>query len=314
MSDFAKLKVAEIKEAVLKLDPNFIDRDITGKSAWVEVAKEKGLTPEDISPIPQFEFVGTPIIKGFNDGDSQAFANALEEAELEEENVTETKVEEKSATGDIPKYTDVGWHEYVMSQFHESELDRGYPKVEGMRRLAEILLGEILFSGAIDCKSSMPSEGNDPGRSVVNYEIQILWKNGVEPYVYTAPGITPYTTRAFRGLASCYPGNVKGNVFVIFPESIAETRAEARALRKALGLKVVAAEEFGDVESEQKTSVSSEKIQDPQIFWINTKVEANNLNLPAILDEYGLEKLEDADRVTGADIIKKINELMKKDN
>jgi hypothetical protein len=300
MTDFAQLKVGQIREAVLKKDPNFIDRDVVGKSAWVKTAQDMGLTPDDI--VCEEVQEEKPMLD-----ELKIFEEALEEAEIEEDTIPEPEEEKDRDPNLFPKYTDVGWHEYVMSKFHESELDRGYPKVEGMRRLAEQLLGEIVFSGPVSYQSSMPSEGSDPGRSVVNYEVRILWKNGVEPYARI--GLTEYTERTFRGLAGCYPGNVKGNVFVVFPESIAETRAEARALRKALGLKVIAAEEFGDVEV--KNSIISDKIQDAQIFFIKNKIQEHELNLTTILNEFGLMKLEDADRELGANIIKRINKLMK---
>jgi hypothetical protein len=308
MSDFAKLKVAEIREAVLNKDPNFIDRDVVGKSAWVKVAQDMGLTPEDINSTPEF-VVGIDPADG-EDKTAFSMQEIFQEAEFEEDTMPEpTEVKEEKTDGSVPSYTDVGWHEYVMSQFKESELDRGYPKVEGMRRIAELLLGEVVFSGAVDYRSTMPIEGSDPGRSVVNYEIRIAWKNGVEPFV-AVDGFASYTIRTFRGLASCYPGNVKGSVFIVFPESIAETRAEARALRKALGLKVVAAEEFGDVEVND-TIVTSNKIQEQQIFYIKNKTEDNEINLEDLLNEFGVARLEETDRETGASIISKINKLMK---
>lgn len=293
MADFAQLKVGQIKQAVLKKDPSFAIDEVVGKKAWVELAQQMGLKPEDVEV--------------FNESLNETFGQMLQEAEIEEEQLEPIKVNEvdKKDPDLIPKYTTVGWHDYVMSQFHESELDRGYPKVEGMRRLAELLLGEIVFSGAVDYKSTMP-EGAEPGRSVVNYEIQICWKQGVELYVDLSK--FEYPVKIFRGLASCHPGNVKGSEFLVFPESIAETRAEARALRKALGLKVIAAEEFGDIKD---TSITSDKIQSQQIFYINNKATTHNLNLKDILNGFGLDSIEDADRSTGADIIKRINELIK---
>ena len=77
-----------------------------------------------------------------------------------------------------------------------------------------------------------------------------------------------------------------------------------------MGLKVIAAEEFGDIKD---SAISSDKIQSAQLFWINNRITTNNLNLKDILNEFGLENLEDADRVVGADIIKRINELIKRD-
>lgn len=297
MTDFAQLKVGEIKDAITVSYPDFNTDNITGKSAWVEAAQKLGITADMITS-------GTVVVT--QPGPPDLFREAFEQVELEEETPELPVKQNVDEDNTVPKYTEVGWHDYIMTQFHESELDRGYPKVEGMRRLAEELLGEIIFSGAIDVKSALPEANDDPGRSVVNYEVQILWKNNLEPYLDLRKN--EFVVRTFRGLASCYPGNVKGNEFVVFPESIAETRAEARALRKALGLKVVAAEELrGSGDDENKP----EPIQESQKFFITNKAETLELDLTKLLSDFGLDDLNKADRKTAADIIKHINNLQR---
>jgi hypothetical protein len=312
MAEFSQLKVSQIKDAVLKADPTFDYSLTTGKSAWVDLAESMGLTADMIASIETAAEEFKDILTT-----DESFAEMLENAEIET-GVPETTglltiAKTTADTGSTPKYTEVGWHDYVMSKFDPTELDRGYPKVEGMRRLAEELLGEIIFSGAVEFNSSMPEDDYRSGRSIVNYELQIAWKNGVEVYVHM-PSFQ-YPTRVFRGLASCFPGNVKGDVFAVFPESIAETRAEARALRKALGLKVIAAEELGGGDVKESSQVvSSEKIQDQQKFWITKNVTENDLKLDEILMTFGLKTLEESTRQTGAEMIKHITGLMKEQN
>ena len=43
-----------------------------------------------------------------------------------------------------PEMTEPGWAQYVLGQFADDELEEQNPRVEGLRRVAELLLGEIV--------------------------------------------------------------------------------------------------------------------------------------------------------------------------
>jgi hypothetical protein len=55
-------------------------------------------------------------------------------------------------------------------------------------------------------------------------------------------GVT--TTVEFVGAADCNKGNTKGR-YADYPTAVAESRAEARSLRKALGIRMLSSEEVG---------------------------------------------------------------------
>lgn len=62
--------------------------------------------------------------------------------------------------------------------------------------------------------------------------------------VYSATFIVDDELVRFTGAADCNSKNTKG-VFATYPTAIAESRAEARCLRKALGIRTLSAEEIG---------------------------------------------------------------------
>lgn len=126
-----------------------------------------------------------------------------------------------------PSYNSVEWHDHVMSHFDESEKDDGYPTLYGLRRVSELLLGTIIQSGPTQLMP--PTSETAPGRASCVYTVVFDWQDsGME--------------KAFSASGGAYSGNTD-ELYCIFPEAIAESRAEARALRKALKLKTMAAEE-----------------------------------------------------------------------
>lgn len=124
---------------------------------------------------------------------------------------------------------DLGWNDYVLSLLDDSEFQDGYPKLDGLRRIAEVLVGDLLESQT-EVKEAA-SEANGHRATVL---------------VHLSFSHPEYGNRGFSGAADASPSNVKG-IFSKFPTAIAETRAEARALRKALRLRTVVAEELDNV-------------------------------------------------------------------
>lgn len=130
------------------------------------------------------------------------------------------KKEEKTVP---PEMTDPSWDDYVMSLFDSSELVDGHPNVAGLRRMARLLLGEILVSKPIGV---FPAEGN---KATVCYELMIACANGKMLNFGDVADVTEYNTDL---------------PFCLHPAAVASTRAEARALRKALCLKKASSEEL----------------------------------------------------------------------
>jgi hypothetical protein len=175
-----------------------------------------------------------------------------------EENQQENVVADVPTNPDdnTPLLTDVGWSDYVLSKFHEDELNQdGFPAVDGLRRVAQLLIGEIVFSEptVLQC----PNPQND-GRAVVKFTVVF--------------DTNPQKT--FSDVADVYPGNTPKKEFSVHATATASTKAEGRALRKALNLrKVLAAEEVSDTPIEEPGKINS-----GQISFMNLMCERNNID------------------------------------
>ena len=178
-----------------------------------------GLTQEEVSFIKG----KTELVKKI-----QSLGLTVLDVQVAEAENKETYVFDEE-TDEIPEFGSVKWHSYVMTQFEPDELDNGAPKVEGLRRVTSLLLGPIVQAGPVQVFPSTDPIG--PGRATVVYEVGILHGDG--------------SIRTFREVADSCAGNTD-HQFVKFPVAIASTRAEARALRKALMIKVIAADELSN--------------------------------------------------------------------
>ena len=83
---------------------------------------------------------------------------------------------DKQKESNIPDMLSPEWNDYVMKFFTDKELIDGNPLTAGLRRVAEMLIGEIISSRPVDVQRV---ETNDPiGRTTVVYEVQFLVKKG----------------------------------------------------------------------------------------------------------------------------------------
>ena len=115
------------------------------------------------------------------------------------------------------------WHKYVMTLFDESELIDGNPLVAGLRRVSELVLGPIVFSGPTQVFPVQESDHH--GRATVVFSVE--FESGIR----------------YSEVADVCEGNTD-DMFCAYAVATASTRAEGRALRKALKIKGVAAEEI----------------------------------------------------------------------
>ena len=143
-----------------------------------------------------------------------------------------------------PEPNSVEWSDWVMSLFDETELvepDEGgdpMPKVAGLRRVAQLVLGRMVFSGPV---TVFPATNVDhPGRATVVFKVE--FQDGT---VYTEVG-------------DSYLDNTNDKV-AIFPVAVASTRAEARALRKALGINRVS---FDEITNKDPNAVIRQAVKD----------------------------------------------------
>ena len=140
----------------------------------------------------------------------------FETVQLETPSNTDTSVTDVVASDvDAPQMTDPEWNEYVMSMFTDKEMYNGNPLVNGLRRVAEVVLGPIVYSGPTQVFP--PQRDDHHGRATVVFSVE--FQNGMR----------------FSEVADCWEGNTD-DMFCAYAIATASTRAEGRALRKALSL------------------------------------------------------------------------------
>ena len=226
----------------------------------------------------------------------QVLENQLEFEEFFEKGETPIKISEEV---DHPSITSDEWHDYAMSHFHDNELIDGNPICAGLRRVAEILLGEIVETGPVQVFPATDSDG--PGRATVIYRVVFNWFNS---------GIH----KTFSEVADVWHGNTD-DLFCAHPVATASTRSEGRALRKALKLRVLAAEELAkkDIVEIVKQAVSLGKddtrISPQQIQFIDNK--CNQLDIDAMkfinMGQHTYKSVNDVDKDCAKKMITMLN-------
>jgi hypothetical protein len=183
------------------------------------------------------------------------------------------KLDEVNTEPPIPDRLSPEWSEFLMTQLHDSEIvrkkeERGgrqieniYPRVHGLRRLVQIFVGKIVSSIANPLQHSeiTTNESKMPGftPSTCLYTI-----------VFQPHGTVAVNDRiTYSDVGDCFWydegwANTDRD-FGVYPGPISATRAEARCLRKALGLVTCSAEELGP--RKQSKQVQQEKMVDPDV-------------------------------------------------
>lgn len=153
--------------------------------------------------------------------------------------------------------SDPQWTEYVLGLLvADREMDNGNPKTDGMRRIAEKLFGPFSITSNV---VAMPNIDNGYRAGVV---VSLRFKDGLQ----------------YDGSADVFSGNTDKK-FAVHALATAETRAEGRALRKALKLiKVLAAEELqgADIDEPSGLEVSSAM---PSNMLASLEVVANKIGV-----------------------------------
>ena len=210
---------------------------------------------------------------------------------------------------DVPRpgYTSPEWSDYVLTQFSENELRDGHPTVVGLRRVASKLLGPIISSGPRTLTSSMTTDG--PGRASCIYDISIVFN------------LVARDIRQFSAAAGAWVGNTDDE-YAVYPEAIAEVRAEGRALRKALALNIVCADELTSkntkeiVKESMKKDTSSgdwqesDNISEVQIMFLKKKCTELGINIDKFINSGKNQYTEigNIPRAIAAKMIERLND------
>jgi len=154
---------------------------------------------------------------------------------------------------------DPEWSEYVLDQMHDSELKDGNPTVDGLRRVTERIYGEIVGS-----VSDIYSYDVERGICTVKHTLQIQ----------------KYSSDSIVTVNGCVDVKLQ-NIPYPFNQHLvatADTRAEGKAIRRALKLRVITAEEMNNA-AEDDIMAAEEDITDQQILAINQMCKRLDIDL-----------------------------------
>jgi hypothetical protein len=193
----------------------------------------------------------------------------------------ETKVEE--ITTEVKKTVtpnDLDWTDHVLSLLSDDEKISGNPTTDGLRRIFEVALNCRVMSSTTHIAQS--PEPNNEKRATVVHSLTYFLNNGTTD-------MPELNTVTVDGAADVYWGNCD-KVYRNHPVAVAETRAEGRALRRALKLrKVVAAEELSKDIEDHPDQDSVSKITNNQINFIDVMAKRLNINVTKLLEQNNLE-------------------------
>ena len=190
--------------------------------------------------------------------------------------VKKEKVCEEKENVDIkhPKITDIEWTDYVLGLLSDDEKIGGNPTTDGLRRIFELALNCSVISAISDVVQA-PSPENEK-RATVVHSISYVLKD-------TSPEDEDFKHKSVSGAADVYWGNCD-KIYRNHPIAVAETRAEGRALRRALRLrKVVAAEEISKEIEDHPDENTVSKISNNQINFIDVIAKRLNINISKLL-------------------------------
>lgn len=220
-------------------------------------------------------------------------------------------IPEEETDSDIPSYGSEDWSDYVMSHFQRNELIDKNPICAGLRRVSELLLGDVIESGPDQVFPA--TDGNGPGRATVVYKVVFNWMNSGE-------------LRVFKEVADVWHGNTD-DLFCAHPVATASTRAEGRALRKALKVRCLAAEELArkDIVSIVQQSVKKGNptdgewdedaiVSSSQINFIDNKCRQLDINVMKFVNsgEGDYESIETVEKTKAAAMLGVLNKYQTK--
>lgn len=205
-----------------------------------------------------------------------------------------------------PRPGDEAWEEFVLSKLTSKEIDdKGHPSTAGLRRIAPRLLGKIIDSGPITVFN--PEQGNDH-RATIIYELVYINKYFVKEEDHPEEKVI-----RVREVSDAWEHNIDGDVFKKFPAAIASTRAEGRALRKALLLSVAVKEEISEETFVPVSATQDGPIKDTQVHTIDNLCKRYDLSVQGLI-EWGKDaSIKEVTRERGQAIIKWLNNKDKRD-
>lgn len=185
-----------------------------------------------------------------------------------------TKEETKTVTPN-----DLEWTDHVLALLSDDEKISGNPTTDGLRRIFEIALNCSVVESTSHVVQS-PDVHNEKRATVVHTLAFVLNNQGSDK-----DGLN--SKKIVSGAADVYWGNCD-KIYRNHPVAVAETRAEGRALRRALKLrKVVAAEEIAKEIEDNPDGHNISKISSNQINFIDVLSKRLDINVMKMLESIG---------------------------
>ncbi len=171
-----------------------------------------------------------------------------------------------------PIPSDPEWTQYVLGKFLDDEIDGQNPRVEGLRRVAGELVGELLEEGC-DLITA-PTEDNRFRACAKAWGVFL-----------TPEG----RTKRFEALADAHSQNCLED-YATYLVAMADTRAKGRMYRNALCLRrVVSAEEVSKTMASASDVQPGGKIHAGQVTMLRLISDRHNFSLPELLDELAIK-------------------------
>jgi hypothetical protein len=205
-----------------------------------------------------------------------------------------------------PKPNDIEWTDYVLALLSDDEKISGNPTTDGLRRIFEIALDCTLTESNSEVVQT--PDINNEKRATVVHSLTFVLNEGSDD------SGTKY--RSVSGAADVYWGNCD-KIYRNHPVAVAETRAEGRALRRALKLrKVVAAEELAKDIEDHPDHDTVTKITNNQLNFMDVLAKRMNINIEKLLDKLAIsrENVYNISYSDAVDIIKNLTEYQQQNN
>lgn len=163
-----------------------------------------------------------------------------------------------------PKIGEEGWTEHVLTLCRKDEMQDGNPTLFGLRRIAQQLISPI-----VECRTLVKQIPNPTNNFTATVVVEITFKDG----------------QIWSGAADVSKANCMEE-YARHPTATAESRAEGRALRKALGINVHTVDEVGisPVDVNDDGLISSNQVS--SIDMMATK--RLNISVSALLCSLGI--------------------------
>lgn len=179
---------------------------------------------------------------------------------------------------------DLEWTDHVLNLLSDDEKIAGNPTTDGLRRIFEIALNCTVVESTSKVVQT-PAIDNERRATVVHTISYVL--NNIYSETHNLNISMP---RVISGTADVYWGNCD-KIYRNHPVAVAETRAEGRALRRALKLrKVVAAEEIAkEIDTDHLEENNIGKINSTQINFFDVFGKRLDINIPKLLEKLAID-------------------------